>query len=93
MPHGVTRDPLLSQSPRLRGPLVLFVVLLFIFGATSGAQEPLSEQKGEPGVLKGIVINSVTRAPVSRALVHSLDNRFATLTDDQGRFVFRIPST
>ena len=94
MAHGMTRDPFLSQSPRLPGPLVLFVVLLFIFGsATSAAQEPLSEQKGEPGVLKGMVINSVTRAPVSRALVHSLDNRFATLTDDQGRFEFRIPRT
>jgi hypothetical protein len=41
--------------------------------------------------LRGTVINSVTREPVARALVSSPDNRFATLTDDQGRFEFQLP--
>jgi hypothetical protein len=36
------------------------------------------------------VVNSVTHEPVARALVYSPDNRFATLTDDQGRFEFVI---
>jgi len=35
-------------------------------------------------------MNSVTHEPVARALVYSPDNRFATLTDDQGRFEFAI---
>jgi hypothetical protein len=37
------------------------------------------------------VINSVTRAPISHALVSSPDNRFATMTDDEGRFEFTFP--
>lgn len=40
------------------------------------------------GNIRGIVINSVTREPISRALVVSNDNRFAALTDEQGRFAF-----
>jgi hypothetical protein len=36
----------------------------------------------------GVVINSVTHEPVSRALVFSPDNSFATMTDDRGRFEF-----
>jgi hypothetical protein len=37
------------------------------------------------------VINGVTREPVARALVYSEDKRFATFTDDQGRFEFEVP--
>jgi hypothetical protein len=35
-----------------------------------------------------VVINSVTNEPISRALVLSPDNSFATMTDDRGRFEF-----
>jgi hypothetical protein len=35
-----------------------------------------------------VVINSVTHEPISRALVLSPDNSFATMTDDRGRFEF-----
>ena len=42
-------------------------------------------------ILRGTVINSVTREPVGRALVFSPDNRFAAMTDDQGRFEFTFP--
>jgi hypothetical protein len=41
--------------------------------------------------LQGVVLNSVTHEPVSRALVSSPDNRFATMTDGQGHFEFKIP--
>src|SRR5215468_581846 len=43
-------------------------------------------------VLRGTVINSLTREPIGRALVLSPDNRFAVMTDDQGRFQFTIPT-
>ena len=90
--YGVTKDFSLTRSLQLRGPLVSFAFSLFFCGsAGSLAQEPLFEKKGDPGVLKGIVLNSITHVPVSRALVHSLDSRLATLTDDQGRFEFRVP--
>jgi len=91
MAEAVTNELFLSRLLWPRGPLVFFAFSLFCFGsAVSLAQEPPSEKKGDPGVLKGIVVNSVTRSPVSRALVHSLDNRLATLTDDQGRFEFSV---
>jgi hypothetical protein len=38
--------------------------------------------------LRGTVVNSVTHEPINRALVFSPDNRFATMTDDQGHFEF-----
>jgi hypothetical protein len=41
--------------------------------------------------VRGVVLNSVTREPVARALVTSGDNSFAALTDDQGRFSFTVP--
>jgi hypothetical protein len=45
--------------------------------------------------VRGVVINSVTREPVSRAVAYSPDNAFATMTDDRGRFefVFRRPGS
>jgi hypothetical protein len=38
--------------------------------------------------IRGVVINSLTHEPISRALVFSPDNSFATMTDDRGRFEF-----
>jgi len=38
--------------------------------------------------IRGVVINSVTHEPISRALVFSPDNSFAAMTDDRGRFEF-----
>jgi hypothetical protein len=40
----------------------------------------------EQTVLRGTVVNAVTHQPVGRAVVASLDNRFATMTDERGRF-------
>src|SRR5262249_5557504 len=92
MDYCVTKDFSGSRPLQLCVPLVLFALSLFFCGsAGSLAQEPGFEKKVDPGVLKGVVLNSITHVPVSRALVHSLDNRLAPLTDDQGRFEFRIP--
>jgi hypothetical protein len=41
--------------------------------------------------LHGTVVNSVTHESVPRALVVSPDQRFATMTDDQGHFEFTFP--
>ena len=38
----------------------------------------------------GIVVNSVTREPIARALVLSPDNRFATMTNGEGQFDFNF---
>jgi len=41
--------------------------------------------------IHGTVVNSATHEPIGRALVFSPDNRFATMTDDQGHFEFALP--
>src|SRR5258708_11330920 len=41
--------------------------------------------------IRGIVINTVTLEPIARALVSSPDNRFAALTNSEGRFEFTLP--
>ncbi len=61
-----------------------------------GGFAPLFGQGNSAGadqtdVLRGTVVNELTREPIGRALVVSSDNRFATMTDDQGHFEFGIP--
>src|SRR5258707_4267456 len=56
----------------------------------------LSEQSTTAGIeytdsLRGTVVNSATHEPISRALVFSPDNRYATMTDDRGHFEFKFP--
>ena len=41
--------------------------------------------------VRGTVINAVTRQPIPRALVHSADDRYATMTDSDGQFEFTPP--
>jgi|HubBroStandDraft_4_1064222.scaffolds.fasta_scaffold41070_2 hypothetical protein len=44
-----------------------------------------------PDSVHGTVINGKTHEPISRALVYSPDNRYATMTDDRGHFEFKFP--
>jgi hypothetical protein len=48
-------------------------------GATNG-------NVNEKTVLRGTVVNAVTHEPIGRALVKSMDGRYATMTNDRGRF-------
>ena len=67
------------------------IVIMFFSGrlATQAcAQESPSNQ---PVSIQGRVVNSVTHEPIGHAQVYSQDNRFATLTDDQGHFEVRAP--
>ena len=78
----------LLYPPRPLTPLAL-TVLLSVWCANPqsiSAQNPQAEDKQES--LRGVVVNSVTREPIARALVFSPDNRFATMTDGEGRFEF-----
>jgi len=66
--------------------MVWFAVCL---GATDGgvwAQQQPTGTANEKTVLRGTVVNSVTHQPVGRALVKSMDGRFATMTDERGHF-------
>jgi hypothetical protein len=45
----------------------------------------------QPASVHGVVVNSITHAPIARALVYSGDNHFAMLTDGEGHFEFALP--
>ncbi|HJX01189.1 MAG TPA: hypothetical protein VJ453_13545, partial [Terriglobales bacterium] len=68
--------------------LVLSIVLcssVHALAQSAGSEEPQNE------VIRGTVINSVTQAPIPRALVYSADNRYAALSDGDGHFEFTLP--
>jgi hypothetical protein len=76
----------------LRPNPILIVALLTValFIERSQAQGPDADTTHNK--IRGTVINSVTHDPVGRALVYSGDSRFATLTDNEGRFEFVEPA-
>jgi len=67
---------------------VFFLVTLNLASAQGFQQLQADEQ---PTSIKGTVLNSITHAPIARALVFSPDNRLAALTDGEGNFSFSLP--
>ena len=59
--------------------------------AAAYAQE-IASSNGTPVRVHGVVLNAVTRAPIRRALVSSVDQHMAVMTDDKGRFEFEVKS-
>lgn len=76
---------------RLAVALVLGIWLVFRGGFAPAFGQGNAGSGGNADVLRGTVVNATTREPIGQALVLSLDNRFATMTDDRGRFEFVIP--
>ena len=71
--------------------LSLDAVLLCCAGAIGPAcAQTIGTLEHDSDTLRGTVVNSLTREPVGRALVYSPDTRYATMTDDRGRFEFRF---
>lgn len=64
-------------------------VLLLAWCANAWPQGSQPESKPASSI-RGTVVNSVTHEPIARALVYSPDNRFATMTDGEGRFEFTL---
>ena len=71
--------------------VIAFAGLLFCCIPLLQAQD--TQTDNQTTNIHGSVLNSVTREPIGRALVVSADNRFATMTDDQGHFEFTLPET
>ncbi len=73
---------------------VYFLALFLVLESVSWGQVSLADPQAEEEhhSIHGTVINAVTGAPISRALVYSLDNRYAVLTDSEGHFEFTLPS-
>jgi hypothetical protein len=84
-----------SVSPRMRQRItpqphprsILFLLVVVCLNGTLAYAQSTSDNTD---TIRGIVINSVTREPIGRALVFSSDNRFATWTNSEGRFEFAL---
>lgn len=75
-------------KPKTRLLAVVLAAGCAALGQASGQGLLPDEQ---PATIHGTVVNSITHAPISRALVYSPDNRFAMLTDGEGQFEFTLP--
>lgn len=75
-----------SRNSRRIASLLTTLLLSALAASSLEAQM----KKAENLVIRGTVVNSKTREPIPRALVFCPDNRFATLTDDRGRFQFSV---
>jgi hypothetical protein len=64
----------------------------FFAGPSSLSAQSSAASGQHSNVLRGTVINRLTREPIGRALVYSPDNRFAAMTDDRGQFEFSFPA-
>ena len=78
---------------RLRSRATASFLIAALFAGFSRAQntQAVGGQADSPTSVHGKVLNRVTNAPISRALVFSPDQRYAALTDDRGRFEFKFP--
>jgi hypothetical protein len=84
-----------NVSPRMRQritrqPHPRSILLLLVVFCLSGSLAYAQSISNNTDTIRGIVINSVTREPIGRALVFSNDNRFATWTNSEGRFEFAL---
>ena len=70
---------------------VRFLSAVFVVTSLGGGWCLAQAASDDSGSIHGVVINSVTREPIDRALVSSPDNRFATMTNSEGRFEFSLP--
>jgi hypothetical protein len=82
-----------TTSPRLSSrtpaPVLASLLLLSAVPVLARAQNSDTSQAVTDHI-HGVVINSIDKKPIARALVTSQDQRMATMTDSQGRFTFDI---
>src|SRR5271163_3569483 len=65
-------------------------VVPFGFANAQGIQA-LGGTTGSATSVHGRVLNQATRQPIGGALIYSAYQRYATITDDHGQFVFKFP--
>jgi hypothetical protein len=68
---------------------ISLIMLCGLIASDSAAQTVQSDD--QPAKISGAVINSLTKAPIGRALVFTSDNRLAVLTDSEGHFELALP--
>jgi hypothetical protein len=84
-------EELTQRSVAVSRPCILSAVVLglTVFSCVLPGLAAQGSNHADPADhIRGVVINSVTHEPISRAVVLSPDNSYATMTDDRGRFEF-----
>ncbi|MBZ5665083.1 MAG: hypothetical protein LAO30_10815 [Acidobacteriia bacterium] len=77
--------------PRVARRTLTRAIFFLAVACLSALRSSAQSTSENTDAVRGVVINSVTREPVARALVYSPDNRFATMTNSEGRFEFTLP--
>ena len=81
-----------TATPFSFPPSAIRAALFFLcYAAVAQSQAQTTQPDDQPRKMSGTVINSVTKAPIPRALVDTSDNRLAMLTDSEGHFEFTMP--
>ena len=71
-----------------RSAFTLLVVAMLTAWLAEGQVQTPDTHPGS--TVSGTVVNSVTREPVGRALVYTIDERYAAFTDDHGHFELNV---
>src|SRR5260370_15107866 len=83
------------QRPILWLPTIASAILLSYAFSPGFARAQFTranaDQAQAPSSVHGTVLNRITHEPISRALVFSSDQQYATLTDGRGHFEFKFP--
>jgi hypothetical protein len=87
---GCARRLLVLRFRALAPAIVLFWAISPRFAKAQSMQGNGSNANA-PSSVHGTVLNRITHEPISRALVYSDDQQYATLTDDRGHFEFKLP--
>ena len=90
----VRRQPQWSPARVTIERLTFSLIILLLAGWVVCARQGLAQNlqpDNQGNIVRGIVVNAVTREPIGRALVYSPDNRYAMLSDGEGHFEFTLP--
>jgi hypothetical protein len=82
--------PMRAKSFLSTVTLVTLLVASMPCGIVRAQSAPADRSGDDERTIRGTVLNRITHEPIARALVYSPDNRYATMTDDQGHFEFRV---
>ncbi len=86
------RIPIYADTCRALRVLGIGVLIAATAGTVRRSMaQGLNAEEKETETIRGTVVNSVTREPIGRALVYSMDNRLAMICDAGGHFEFKIP--
>src|SRR5208282_125587 len=86
---------LVDSTLRTRVRKIVWVLVLswatLVGSACAQSPQDNGNAADKSSSVHGQVINRLTHAPVTRALVFSPDQQYAMLTDSEGRFEFKFP--